>query len=180
MALILSARGKPAEAVTLLQPLIDTGEPPTLNALAIALSDSGRHAEALGVLQKALQKDPKNAHGFETLGMVELRLQRPQQAVEHLRQALAIKDDLPIAWNTLGVALYQIEGPAAAVEAWQRSVTLDPKQFDALYNLGLVAANLGRRAEARKALRQFVDTAPPQRFAADIQKAQGILRELGG
>jgi tetratricopeptide (TPR) repeat protein len=180
LALVLSRRGQPAEAVALLQPLAQSAELPTLNTLAIALSDSGRHAEANAVLQQALQKDPKNAHIHETLGMVALRLSNPQEARGHLRRALELDDKLPVAWNTLGVALYQTEGPAAAVEAWKRSVALDPKQYDALYNLGLVAAQVGQRAEARKALRQFVDTAPPQRFAADIQKAQGILREIGG
>lgn len=180
MALSLSESGKPAEAAALLQPLAETGEPPTLNALAIALSDSGRHAEALAVLQRVLRKDARNAHAYQTLGMVELRQQRPGEARDHLRKALEIKDDLPIAWNTLGVALYQTEGPAAAVQAWQRAVELDPKLYDALYNLGLVAAQQGMRTEARKALKQFVDTAPPQRFAADIRKAQGILREIGG
>lgn len=180
MALSLSESGRPAEAAALLQPLAGTGEPPTLNALAIALSDSGKHAEALAVLQRVLQKDPQNAHAYQTLGMVELRQQRPAEARDHLRKALAIKDDLPIAWNTLGVALYQTEGPAAAVAAWQRAVALDPRLYDALYNLGLVAAQHGMRNEARQALRQFVATAPPQRFAADIRKAQGILREIGG
>jgi choline-sulfatase len=180
LALILSRRGQPAEAVALLQPLAPSAETPTLNTLAIALSDSGRHAEANAVLQQALQKDPENAYVHETLGMVALRLRNPQEARGHLRRALELNDKLPVAWNTLGVALYQTEGPAAAVDAWKRSVELDPKQYDALYNLGLVAAQVGQRAEARKALRQFVDTAPPQRFAADIQKAQGILREIGG
>lgn len=180
MALSLSESGRPAEAAALLQPLAGTGEPPTLNALAIALSDSGKHAEALAVLQRVLRQDPQNAHAYQTLGMVELRQQRPAEARDHLRKALAIKDDLPIAWNTLGVALYQTEGPAAAVAAWQRAVALDPRLYDALYNLGLVAAQHGMRNEARQALRQFVATAPPQRFAADIRKAQGILREIGG
>jgi arylsulfatase A-like enzyme/Flp pilus assembly protein TadD len=179
-ALALSETGRTAEAIALLQPLADTGEPPTLNALAIALSDAGRNGEALAVIQRILQKDPKNAHAYETLGMVELRQQNPAQARDHLRRALELNGKLPIAWNTLGVALYQTEGPDAAVDAWQKAVNLDPKQYDALFNLGLVAAGQGRRAEARKALRQFVDTAPPQRFAADIQKAQGILREIGG
>ncbi|MEA2561829.1 MAG: hypothetical protein QOH06_3333 [Acidobacteriota bacterium] len=180
LALSLSGRGQPGEAIALLQPLVKTAEPPTLNALAIALSDAGRHAEANAILQQALQKDPKNAHVHETLGMVALRLRNPQEARTHLRRALELNDKLPIAWNTLGVALYQTEGPAAAVDAWKRSVELDPKQYDALFNLGLVAAQVGQRAEARKALRQFVDTAPPQRFAVDIRKAQGILREIGG
>jgi tetratricopeptide (TPR) repeat protein len=180
MALDLSGRGQATEAAALLQPLAETGEPPTLNALAIALSDAGRHTEALTVLDKALKKDPQNAHAYETLGMVELRLQRPGDARQHLQRALAINEKLPLAWNTLGVALYQLAVPDEAVRAWQRSVDLDPKQYDALYNLGLVTAQQGRRAQARKALRQFVDTAPPQRFAADIRKAQGILREIGG
>ena len=180
MALTLSGRGQPAEAVAVLQPVAETAESPTLVALAIAQSDAGRHAEAMATLQRALQKDPKNAHAHETLGMVALRLRNPREAREHLRRALELNDKLPIAWNTLGVALYQLEGPAAAVGAWKRSVELDPKQYDALYNLGLVTAQQGNRAEARQALRQFVETAPPQRFAADIQKAQVILRELGG
>jgi choline-sulfatase len=179
-ALSLSEGGRTAEAIALLQPLAETGEPPTLNALAIALSDAGRNGEAMTVLQRVLQRDPKNAHAYETLGMIELRQQHPTEALGHLRRALELNDKLPIAWNTLGVALYQTGAPEGAVQAWQRSVELDPKQYDALYNLGLVAAGQGRRAEARKALRQFVDTAPPHRFAADIRKAQGILREMGG
>jgi len=72
-----------------------------------------------------------------------------------------------------------MEGPGPAIEAWQRSVTLDPRQFDALFNLGLVAAQAGRREQARTALRQFVATAPPDR-ADDVRKARGVLRELGG
>ncbi|MES1245271.1 MAG: sulfatase-like hydrolase/transferase [Acidobacteriota bacterium] len=183
MALTLSETGQPAEAIALLQPLAETGEPPTLVTLAIALSDAGRNPEALTVVQRVLERDPKNARAYETLGMIELRQQNPAQARDHLRRALELNAKLAIAWNTLGVALYQTEGPeaaASAISAWQKAVELDPKQYDALYNLGLVAAGQGRRAEARKALKQFVDTAPPQRFAADIQKAQGILREIGG
>jgi hypothetical protein len=43
-----------------------------------------------------------------------------------------------------------------------------------------VAAQVGRREEARGALARFADTAPPQRFAGDIRKARQLLRELGG
>ena len=101
-------------------------------------------------------------------------------AVAHLRQALALSDRLATAWNTLGVALYRTEGPAAAIEAWQRALALDPRQYEALLNVGLVAAEAGRTAEARQALRQFVATAPPARFGSDLAKARGLLRQLGG
>ncbi|HJX27045.1 MAG TPA: hypothetical protein VJ885_03975, partial [Thermoanaerobaculia bacterium] len=72
------------------------------------------------------------------------------------------------------------EGPDAALGAWREAIALDGTQYDALLNVGLVAAQAGRPAEAREALRRFVATAPPQRFGPDIQKAQRLLREIGG
>jgi hypothetical protein len=47
-------------------------------------------------------------------------------------------------------------------------------------NIGLVAAQAGRRAEAARALKQFLATAPADRFGEDRTKARGILREIGG
>jgi tetratricopeptide (TPR) repeat protein len=180
LALALAASGRSAEAVEVLQPVAATAGPPTLNALGIALSDAGRQDEAMAVLRRSLEKDPKNAHAYENLGIVALRQNHPQEARDQLRKAIELNAELPIAWNTLGVALYQTDGPAAALPAWQKAVQLDPGQFDALFNLGLVAAEQGQRAEARRALSQFVATAPPARFAADIEKARGILREMRG
>jgi Tfp pilus assembly protein PilF len=59
-------------------------------------------------------------------------------------------------------------------------VALDPTQYDALLNIGLVAAQAGRRAEASRALKQFLATAPSDRFGEDRQKARGLLQEIGG
>jgi arylsulfatase A-like enzyme/Tfp pilus assembly protein PilF len=191
-AMSLTASGRPGEAVQLLAPLVagtggsdgaetaETAETPTLNVLALALSDAGRQAEARAVLDRALAASPDDVRAHELLGMVALRAGDPHTAEVHLRRALAIDDRLPSAWNTLGVALYQLRGPAEALAAWQRAVELDPGQYEALLNIGLVAREAGRRAEARQALQRFVATAPPDRFGPDIQKAQGLLRGMGG
>jgi arylsulfatase A-like enzyme/Tfp pilus assembly protein PilF len=179
VARALAEAGAVAEAASVLEPVAKDADPPTLNLLGIALSDSGRHQEARAVLERAVAADPKNAIGYQTLGMVALRQEQPAQAKQYLDHALELNPQLPIAWNTLGVARYQLEGAVPALEAWQRAVDLDPHQFDALFNLGLVAAQAGRREQARTALRQFVATAPPAR-ADDVRKARGVLRELGG
>ena len=68
----------------------------------------------------------------------------PAAARDALRRALERSDRRPIAWNTLGVALYQLGQPDEALAAWERAVALDPGQWDALFNLGLTAAGLGR------------------------------------
>jgi protein O-GlcNAc transferase len=176
----LSESGRAEEAVEVLHPFAETGEPETLAALGIVLSDANRHAEGEQVLRKLLAQDDSDPKAHENLGIVLLRMGRAPEARDHLKRALELNDHLPIAWNTLGVALYQLEGPAAALDAWRKAYELDPRQYDALYNTGLVAASLGRREEARSALSQFTRTAPPQRFEADIRKAQAILREIGG
>ncbi len=166
--------------MTVLEPLSSSPgtDAATLNALGIALSDAGRHGDAVAVLQRVTGQFPQDPKGFENLGIVALRMDQPEQARAQLRQALALNEGLPIAWNTLGVALYRLEGPAAALEAWERSVALDPKQYDALFNIGLVAAQAGRADQARRALSRFVQTAPPARFAPDIRKARQLLAQL--
>ena len=178
----LAEAGRAAEAVAVLQPLASSpqADAATLNALGIALSDTGRHGDAVAVLQRLTGRYPSDPKAFENLGIVALRMDQPEQARAELQRALALNPALPIAWNTLGVALYRLQGPAAALAAWERSVAIDPRQYDALFNIGLVAAEAGRREEARRALSRFVDTAPPARFAPDIQKARQILARLGG
>jgi superkiller protein 3 len=175
----LEEAGAPAEAIAVLAPLAGEAEAPALNALGMALSDTGRQDQATAILERAVARDPKDALGYQGLGIVALRLERPRPAADSLRRALALDATLAPSWNNLGVALYQLQGPAAALDAWEKAVALDPQQFDALFNIGLVAATAGRREEARRALRRFVATAPAARFGPDLAKARGILRELG-
>jgi tetratricopeptide (TPR) repeat protein len=180
LGMALTEAGQPARAVELLRRYATTGEPATLNVLAVALAGAGRHAEGLEVLLTAAARDPDDPKTMENQGVILLQMGRAGEARERLEQALRRNDALPISWNTLGVARFQLEGPASAIDAWRRAVALDPRQFDALFNLGLVAAKSGEPGEARAALRQFVASAPPGRFAGDLTKARAILAQLGG
>ncbi|HEX7182008.1 MAG TPA: sulfatase-like hydrolase/transferase [Thermoanaerobaculia bacterium] len=180
LGLALSEAGRAREAVEVLQPLGGGTDSATLNALGIALSDSGRNPEAADVLRRAVERYPTDPKGYENLGIVLLRMQRAAEARDALRKAIDINPSLPIAWNTLGVALYRLEGPASALAAWEQSVALDSSQYDALYNMGWVAMEAGRPLQARQALARFIQTAPPQRFGPEIQKARELLARLGG
>jgi choline-sulfatase len=170
----------PQEAIAALTPLAERGDPEAICALATAFSDGGRQPEAQALLEKLVASAPDNARAHELLGMVALRQERPAVARGELERSLALDAKSASAWNTLGVALFRLEGPAPALAAWQKSVALDSTQYDALLNIGLVAAQAGRRAEAREALKRFLATAPADRFGADREKARGLLREIGG
>ena len=62
--------------------------------------------------------------------------------------------------------------------AWQRAVDLKPDLRDALWNLGVKAAQHGRPQQARAALERFVAGAPGERYAGDVRKARGMLEGL--
>jgi superkiller protein 3 len=180
LGMALAEAGRPREAVAVLEPLAAQKDPETLRALGSALADAGEADRAVAVLSTAREAAPNDPEILAALGMAELRRDRPADAARWLRDALQLNDGLASAWNALGVALYSTEGPAAAVGAWQRAIALDPQLWDALYNVGLVAASLGDRDTARRALSIYVATAPRERFAAEIAKARQLLSSLGG
>ncbi|MCJ7600598.1 MAG: tetratricopeptide repeat protein, partial [Desulfobulbaceae bacterium] len=65
------------------------------------------------------------------------------------------------AWMGLGNCHYKADDMAAAAQAFQQAVRLDPKAGPALNNLAYVLWKLGRRDEALKTARQAVALGGP-------------------
>lgn len=179
LGMALAESGRADEAVAVLAPLAAGDDPDTLRALGSAQSDAGDQPAAAATLERACRLSPEDPSILEALGMVALRQDDPVRARDLLRGALAGNERSATAWNTLGVALYSTDGPRAALGAWQRAIELEPRLWDALYNVGLVAASLGEKEVARRALGRFVAEAPGERFADDLAKARAALASLG-
>lgn len=177
-ALALCEDGRAPDAVALLLPLAKSSDPETVNALGIALSDSGRPAEAAKAFERALALDSDFGQAVQNLGIVRLRSDDVAGARDLFVKAIAMDDKLPRAWNGLGVALARLGDDRAAIDAWNRAVALDPSLYDALFNLGLTAGKNGMRREARAALERFVATAPAVAYRSDIARARGLLKIL--
>ncbi len=180
LGLTLSELGHADEAIKVLRPLAVRGAPQYLDALAQALSDAGHQQEAAAALQQALAVEPDDAAAYEELALIELRRERWAAARDASQRALKFNDRLPRSWNDLGVALFQLHEPAAALDAWQHAVDLDTSLIDALWNLGINAANLGRAQQARKALTRFLEVAPESDYRSDREKARRLLQSLDG
>jgi cytochrome c-type biogenesis protein CcmH/NrfG len=75
----------------------------------------------------------------------------------------------------LGVIAFQQGRRDEAIERWKRAVELDPRNFDALFNVATELVNAGRMAEARPYLEQFVRTAPPAIYGRDIERVRQLL-----
>jgi Flp pilus assembly protein TadD len=76
----------------------------------------------------------------------------------------------------LGVAAMQSGNRDQAFEQWRRAVDLDPRNFDALYNLAAELVNAGRMSEARPYIDRFVNTAPPGMYGPDIERLREMTR----
>lgn len=178
LALLLTEQGKAAEAVKVLEPVAKGNDPDALNAYGIALADEGKLDTAAEQFQRVLQADPNNAPALQNLGIVALRRNDITGAQSFLSRALELNPRLPLALNTLGVVFARQSDYGRAIEAWRRAVSIDPRQYDALYNIGFVEGRAGHVEEARKALSQFVATAPKERYAQDIATARQALASL--
>jgi arylsulfatase A-like enzyme/Tfp pilus assembly protein PilF len=179
-ALLLAEWDRLDEALDLVEEAAEDGTAESMAALGRVLSEQGRQEDAIRELDRALSVDPANARANEYLGLVYLRLGDSDLARQYSAMAVELDPTLADAWNNLGAALYFLERPEEALGAWEEAVAQDPSQYETLFNIGIKAPELGRLEQARFALRRFIETAPQRRYAADIEEARRILRQLGG
>jgi len=179
LGLVLSESGRAAEAVKVLKEFEDSRDPDLLNAYGIALADTGHLQNAVEQFQKVLAIDQTNATALANLGVVALRANDLQRAFDYLTRALQLNPDMPLALNTIGVVYARTGDDQRAIEAWMKAVQLDREQYDAMFNLAVVAQRAGRPEVARKALEQFIQTAPPERYGRDLESAREMLATLG-
>jgi arylsulfatase A-like enzyme/Flp pilus assembly protein TadD len=177
LALLDSEAGRNHDALTLLAPFSGSQDPDTWNAIGVVRATAGNMDSAIAAFHHALTLDPKNAVAWQNIGITDVQHRRLAEAVAAFDRAFALNDKLPRAWNARGVALEEMGRTDEALASWQKAVALDSTQFDALYNIGLTAARAGKRDLARQALARFVQTAPPQLFGRDLEKAR---KALGG
>jgi tetratricopeptide (TPR) repeat protein len=172
-------------AITLLEGM-SSEDVEALNGLGVAYGDAGRYDDALKTFNKVLALDPTNGLAFQNLSSITLRQALDtkdatrrgallQSAESYARKSLEADPMLPDAHTTLGVILSTAGRRADAIESWKRAVDLDPGQFNALYNLWSELAAANRRDEALTYGRQFVATAPPAFFKADIERIKSWL-----
>ncbi len=177
-AMVLSEMGRPKEALAVLLPYRESDELETLNSLGIALTDAGRAQEALPVFARAIEIDPSNGDAYQNTGIALLKLDQPEEARKNLEHAVALGKRRVRAWNALGVAWLRLGDPRKAIECWQKCVEFNPEQYDALYNIGRVAGQMGEWKTARAALERFVQTAPPRQYGRDLAEVRGVLADM--
>jgi arylsulfatase A-like enzyme/Tfp pilus assembly protein PilF len=177
----------PKRAITLLETLPTTNVE-ALNGLGVAYTDAGRLDEAAATFRKILELDPTNGLAYQNIGTIEMQEAQAtkdpakqaalwQAAEASVKQALSVDPSLSDAANSLAVIYMNIGRQNDAITTWEHAVQQNPHDFDLLNNL-IIALNDGKHVdEALRYARQFVQTAPPQRYGPRITE---LRRFIGG
>ncbi len=99
-------------------------------------------------------RDPRDAGGWMTLGMVYEANGLFRYAVATYEQAGALRDDDPRAWYRLGAAHERVGDLPPAIDAMSRAATLDGSIADVQWQLGVWLLDAGRLEEAESHLRR--------------------------
>jgi tetratricopeptide (TPR) repeat protein len=102
---------------------------------------------------------------------------RPFEAIPILSAAVELQDDNAGARNALGGALMGAGLRDKALEQFRAAVRLDSTLFEAWFNRGFVAEELGYREEAIRAYRAFIEQAPDS-LQQPIMRARDRIRAL--
>jgi arylsulfatase A-like enzyme/Flp pilus assembly protein TadD len=151
--------------------------PDLLNDLAVAYAGLGRSDEARAVFTQLLDRNPSSATTWFNLGLFELQHRRRAEAIDAFRRATSIDAGYGEAWHALGAALVDSDVPGA-IDAWRRAERLLPREYDLLFNLGMILADSRTPADALPYLRRFVQEAPRDRYAGDIARVRATIERL--
>ncbi|HZD53913.1 MAG TPA: sulfotransferase [Woeseiaceae bacterium] len=145
----------------------------------LELVDRGEYAHAEGLCRALLQKYPRDVNLVGLRGAVLIKLERPEEAEQALKQAIRLAPTFAKPYEDLGHALLELKRPREAAAALRSAVRLDPKLEQGWFKLGRALAMLGLGSEADEAFEKSFALNPERgqlALAAEHHK-EGRLEE---
>lgn len=137
------------------------------------LLSMGAIAEALPLVERALQIAPENATAYHMLGFCHLQAGNPDAGIKALRTALQSAPANANILNHLGAALVRVGENGEGIACLKKAVALAPALADARNNLAHALNITGDFASAAREYRAVVAIAPQS-----IPAWQGLLSAL--
>ena len=144
----------------------------------LGLADNLRKTDpeqAITLLKKALQLDPRSVRAHFQLGLVLTAQKNYTAAIASYQKALALNPDFADTFFNLGFVYAVSKNYVKAEEMYTRTVALKPDYLDeALFNLALIQSKLGKKEQSLANLKKALTVNP------DNQSIQNYLNKLQG
>ena len=120
--------------------------------LGHAISQQGRHAEALAAARRARELDPLDALTYSMSAQIAFSARDLEAAVRHAREALLAEPDFWVAYWQLGQAYEQMGRTGEALDALEEATRLSKGNSKPISVSVYTLALAGRISEARRLL----------------------------
>ncbi len=117
----------------------------------------GNFALGRAYLDRALARNPECTEAYLLRASLEYQFGRPEQALENYRIAMGLDPFNAAVYHGIGSLHYSEGDFAAAVDAFERTVDLQPGVAVHLYHLGLACRRTRRLGEAIDYLRHAIE-----------------------
>lgn len=107
-------------------------------ALGGVYSSTGKYAEAIVELRRALELAPNSDEGYRRLGDAYRANGRKEEAIQAYQKGVDANPYYWFNWNALGTAYYRFGDNEKALQAFQRVTELEPRNAAAYRNIGAV------------------------------------------
>jgi len=128
---------------------IDPDQVEYQNALAVTLDENGYLQEAEKEYQQSLKINDQAKDIFFLLGNLQVRLEKPEEAVDNFEKALILDPNYEPAYTGLCSAYGKLKQFDLAIYNCQKSLVIDPNLGAPHYNLYVLYTVLGNQEKAR-------------------------------
>ena len=161
LALVLEAERKPGVAEEYAKAyFLAPGDPVIVLAMGKALADAGRDSEAVPVLGRAVQLQPRSAEAAYQLAIVLQRVDRVPEAIDLLRKVVLSEPTNAAALTNLGMALAQMHKATEGVAFLKKAVTIDPADSTAHQDLAAAYIQINQIDDAVVELKAAIKLSP--------------------
>ena len=161
IGLVLAMTGHPGDAIAHYRKALrsDPAYADSYAHLGAALA-LGQADEAIPLLEKALDLNPKDEASESNLGAALTQKGRLEEAIAHCQKALGLNANDAQAHTNLAIALSNAGKPEDALPHFEKAVQLVPDDASFQSNLGAALAGRGRIVEAIPHFRTALDAHP--------------------
>lgn len=146
-------------------------------APAIKLLRDGENKKALDSFKRALKENKADGEAWYYLGVAHLQLGDLKKASDAFKKAIQLRPDLAAqAHGGYAYALVLRNRLNEATISANKALTVDPKNIEALYSLGIVDLRRGEREEAIKKAETLI-AIKPDFAAAYLLKSQAFVTD---
>ena len=128
--------------------------------LGNAYAKSGKDAEAVSFLSKAVELNPKLAKAYSSRGVELFKKGQRAKGTADLEKAIEIDPKDAEAYNNLGSVYFGLGQDAKAISNFSKAIELKPTFSEAYKSRGTVYAKLGQNTEAIADLAKAVELSP--------------------